>query len=476
MEQLYAAAEMATLPFAWADAPLAQLSTAVAFPADQLKALLCLAAAYPVAAASRLLPTAGLKHALNVVVGVMMAQFVYGPQWVLSLVSATATYLLLRLWPSPAVVFVANMAFLAGLHLYRMHVDYMGWTMDASTSQMLLLIKLTSFAYNLHDGTRGAAAAQLSPTDSPQLASVKRTRRALAIAEFPSLLEYFGYVYCFPTFLAGPAFEFQEYMDAVTGARLVASGKVTRKPSPVRAALTKLTLALGFIAVLGTCGHLSDVRAAMANADSEPLTTTAARVYLALLLTRVKYYTAWKLAEGATVLSGAGFEGFDHDGEPKGWNGVSNVDVLGFELAENIRDLTRAWNKGTQQWLERYVYSRTGGSLLATYACSAIWHGFYPGYYLFFGAVPLATAVNRLARRHLRPYVVDSPLKPLYDVAGVVATALAVNYLATSFVVLSWTDAIAGFRAMSYAGHVGLIVAFVLFAIVPVRKLSAKKL
>ena len=95
------------------------------------------------------------------------------------------------------------------------------------------------------------------------------------------------------------------------------------------------------------------------------------------------------------MLTGAGFEGFDADGNPKGWNGVSNMDILGFELAPNIRDLSRSWNKGTQVWLERYVYSRWGNSLLATYSCSAIWHGFYPGYYIFF--LTCTCALTRMA-------------------------------------------------------------------------------
>jgi hypothetical protein len=37
-------------------------------------------------------------------------------------------------------------------HIYRLYVDYMGWTLDFTGPQMLLVIKLTSFAYNYYDG------------------------------------------------------------------------------------------------------------------------------------------------------------------------------------------------------------------------------------------------------------------------------------------------------------------------------------
>lgn len=478
-----ALAELATpLKFSLVNARLAAVAEAVGFPADQLRALLCFALAYPLADALRRLGSPAAKHCLNVVVGVGMAQLVYGSQWLLSLASAVVTYALLLVAPAhlaPRLVFVFNMGFLAALHLYRMHVDYMGWSMDATASQMLLLIKLTSFAYNYYDGTAGAAAAQSDETDSRQAAQLKKTRRALAVRELPSLLQFFGFVYSFTTFLAGPAFEYRDYVDAIEGANVAVDGdkrhtRSKRVPSPVGPAMAKLALGLAFIALLGLSGSHADVRAALSPDSS--LAIRWVRVMVALFLTRVKYYTAWTLAEGATILSGAGFEGFSADGTPKGWGGVSNVDILGFELAHSVRDLTRAWNKGTQRWLERYVYSRNNNSLVITYACSAGWHGFYPGYYLFFGAVPLATAVNRLARRHVRPYFMtpsgDAPLasKWIYDLVGMISTSIVVNYLATSFVVLSWEDAINGFAALRFSGHAAMVSAYLLLSAVPVRK------
>lgn len=33
----------------------------------------------------------------------------------------------------------------------------------------------------------------------------------------PNPLEFFGYIYCFSSILAGPAFEYKEYINAVTG-------------------------------------------------------------------------------------------------------------------------------------------------------------------------------------------------------------------------------------------------------------------
>lgn len=47
---------------------------------------------------------------------------------------------------------------------------------------------------------------------------VLKARRAYAIRSVPNPLEFFGYVYCFSSILAGPAFEYSEY-DACTNGK-----------------------------------------------------------------------------------------------------------------------------------------------------------------------------------------------------------------------------------------------------------------
>lgn len=71
--------------------------------------------------------------------------------------------------------------------------------------------------------------------------------------------------------------------------------------------------------------------------------------YVSLFFVRMKYYFAWKVAEGSCVLAGFGFQGYKEESdEVVGWDGVSNMDVLGFELAGNTTEAARAWNKGKE--------------------------------------------------------------------------------------------------------------------------------
>ncbi|CAH0482719.1 unnamed protein product [Peronospora belbahrii] len=474
---LAALSEAATpLRFIVVNDQLSHLSEISGLPVDQLRCVTCLLAVYPLAILVRKLPSITMKHWLHICVGISIAQFVYGAGWLHSLLSSLLTYAMVYVLPperAPVMVFLANMTYVAALHIHRMRVNYMGWSMDATASQMLLLIKLTSFAFNYHDGTV-ASATTVKEGDSQHMKRVKQSRKQFAIPQIPSLLEFLGFVYCFTTFLAGPACEYKEYSDAIHQTRFIDKKGIRRNVSPTRAAMSKLVLGLGLMGLLVQFGALADLKEILSD-ENQSMLIKWGRLFIALFLTRAKYYVAWKLAEGATVLAGTGCEGFDEQNNPKGWDGVSNVDILGFELGANVREISRAWNKGTQNWLERYVYTRTGNSLLATYSVSALWHGFYPGYYLFFLTVPLATSVNRLARRHVRPYVVNSAIKPLYDLVGMICTAMVVNYLAVSFVVLSWEEAVAGYRSMRFCGHVGLVLCYLLLTFVPIKKSTDSK-
>lgn len=46
---------------------------------------------------------------------------------------------------------------------------------------------------------------------------ILKARRTYAIRSVPNPLEFFGYVFCFSSILAGPAFEYSEYEACTNG-------------------------------------------------------------------------------------------------------------------------------------------------------------------------------------------------------------------------------------------------------------------
>lgn len=62
------------------------------------------------------------------------------------------------------------------------------------------------------------------------------------VAQLPNPLEFLGYVYCFTTFLAGPAFEYSEYANVMNETAFANKNdpKNSKKPTSVLAALWRL--------------------------------------------------------------------------------------------------------------------------------------------------------------------------------------------------------------------------------------------
>jgi lysophospholipid acyltransferase len=75
--------------------------------------------------------------------------------------------------------------------------------MDHTAPMMVLVMKLTSFAWSCHDGTK----------QDKDLSS--GYQKHFKIVQMPGLLEFFGFVFFFPCFLIGPSFQFKDYHDFI---------------------------------------------------------------------------------------------------------------------------------------------------------------------------------------------------------------------------------------------------------------------
>lgn len=209
--------------------------------------------------------------------------------------------------------------------------------------------------------------------------------------------------------------------------------------------------------------------------------------FFALLGEETKYYSVWKIAEAACILAGFGFEGVDEQGKIIGYRGVENVDILGFDFATCIAGKSRAWNKGTQAWLERYVYRRTNNSLFATYFVSAIWHGLYPGYFVFFLSIPLLTSVERLFRAKINPLVIPTfnPRDPssmpkgivptLYTIFCWTGTTISLNYFGQPFSQFSFENSMRALGSYYFIPYFACFVMYGLLSAIPTPRGNKEK-
>ena len=338
---------------------------------------------------------------------------------------------------------------------------------------MVLVMKLYSLGYNLYDG-------ELLAKGTENRASKKCA--SVAVEETPSILEYLGYTFNFSTILAGPAFEFKIYKDACDGTSLYdKNGKPLGKiPSAVLPSLKPFVtsvICMGlFVVGNGKYPLLdpTDPQNATPVVITEEFMKNAwayryAYTWVALFCIRFKYYFAWKNAEGACNIYYCGFEGFDDKGEPKGWEHSNNIDIIAFETAPNLKTLSAAWNKKTANWLGKYIYMRTGGSLMATYGMSAFWHGFYPGYYMFFLSIPFVTICERLGRKKLSPRFSSSKWSP-YGILCMLSTSLIVQYMIQPFQLLAFGWAWENWKGHYFFGHILVAIFYIVVSNIPTPK------
>lgn len=459
---------------------MAVAADAIGMDVETVSYVLGLLVCYPLGIIMAQIPFGMARHLFSFLLGAFLLQFTLGVQWIHQLISSLVAYAMILILPRTTlktVLPVFAMLYMTAGHLHRQYVNYLGWDLDFTGCQMVLTMKLYMIAYNLYDG-------ELLAKGIDDRAAKKCS--AYALKDAPNLLEFLGYTFCFSNLLAGPATEFSVYEKAVDGSIFKMKNGTHKTPANSLATIRPLLesfVALGSFLYLGSRFPLLDPIDPQRNTPfiltesflTKPFLVRYFHAWMGLLCVRQKYYFGWKNAEGAQNIWYAGFDGWDDNGEPKGWETSSNVDIIGFELASDVQNMSKNWNKKTSFWLTRYVYIRTAGSLLAVYSMSAFWHGFYPGYYMFFLSVPLATVCDRLAKKKISPYVPPtSSLYPIYSAFGTLATTVTINYMILPFVLLAGSWSYETYKSFYFFGHAGCMAAYCLLSILPSPKMKEK--
>ena len=446
---------------------------------------------YPLGIVMKALPFGKLKHLFSCFLGCVVLQFVLGNEWIHLFITSVLSYTFLSILPpkvSRIVVPAFAMTYCVCGHLHRQYTNYMGWDLDFTAAQMVLTIKLYSLSWNIYDGSLIATSRQGGGKKPEELPRATKQYAEFALAECPDLLDYLGYTFCFSNVLAGPAFEFKTYQNAANGTLFQSSEKGRQKkklPSVWKHVLyplaTSVACLLFYVFISSKLPVMDPVNpqknrpiplakgSGYSIYDDVPAWRRLIYLFFALSFQRAKYYFAWKNAEGACNLWHAGFVGYDEEGEPiEVWENTVNVEILKCEAPSNIRMGTKFWNKKTALWLSRYVYSRVGGNLLLTYFMSAFWHGFYPGYYLFFLSLPLLTACERMGRKKLTPrFGRGGGRFSAWGIVSILTTQVFFTYCTMPFLLLSWEWSIELWRYYNFAGHILMVLFYVVCSLLP---------
>lgn len=301
----------------------------------------------------------------------------------------------------PWIGFVFLMVHMSVNQLHRQLVGNPA-IMDITGVQMVLVMKLSAFCWNVADG-------RLPEKD---LSDHQKER---AIKTLPNLLDFAGYVLFFPSLMIGPSFDyvdFRRWLDCtvfevpsgIDPAKAPPTRKKRKIPRSGTPAMWKAgTGVFWSVLFLIFSGYYYPEAMLDDGYMKHSFTKRVWIMYAVNVTARMRYYTAWSLAEGACILSGMGYKGIDPATGKISWDRLKAVDPWMVESAQNTRAYLGGWNIGTNNWLRNYVYLRVTPrgkkpgfqATMATFVTSAIWHGFYPGYYLTF---VLASFVQTVAK------------------------------------------------------------------------------
>jgi len=463
---------------------LAPLAAKVGLPVDQFNFLACqllaLLLSYPF---RKLLHPAlvgpAVRHLFSVVVGLSLAYFCFGYQVIHLFLLSSVAYACMRLLApsvSQRVVLVFALSYLSVVHIYRMYYDYGGYTLDVTGPLMIMVQKVTALAYSVHDGT--VADDKLTPD--------QREQRCVRI---PSLVEFYSYMFYFHGIMVGPLCFYADYKRFVEGKnyrRDPATGEWSDSVTPPEETPSPLFPFLQKLVYTCLCAYIMMVVIPQQGAEMliDPA-WIAAHGFAYRLWVMVKnigwirgrYYFAWVLADLINNCAGLGYSGTDPKTGREKWSLCKNVDVRRLEMATSLKVNVESWNKLTAIWLRRIIYDRLPPSvnLYGVYFVSALWHGFYPGYYVTFFSVAFLTLAARKVRRNVRPFFQTSPqLAMVYDVITWTCTRISCPYLAAPFIFLSLRNTWTFYSSYYFSVH---LAAAALILVLPEGKSSrpAKK-
>ncbi|KAF2128503.1 MBOAT-domain-containing protein [Dothidotthia symphoricarpi CBS 119687] len=472
------------------NAPFEYVGSSIGTSPDELKLVFSFYLSYPLAAILKRIPDKQpwQKNAFVITVSLFYLVGLFS-LWTgirTLFISAAGAYAIASKINSPYMPWI-GFAFLMGHmsvnHIYRQSIDDPS-SVDISGAQMVLVMKLTAFCWNVQDGR--LPDAELSDFQKEH-----------AIRTMPSLLDYTGYVLFFPALMAGPAFDYCDYSQYITTTMFTlppgtdpAKAPATRKKRKIPRSGTPAT-------IKGLYGTLWIVAFLKFSAWYYPsfflgdeymkygLLRRVWQLYMFGLTVRMKYYGVWSLSEGSCILSGIGYNGLDPVTGRAKWDRLTNIKPIEIETAQNARAFLGFWNINTNQWLRNYMYLRVTPkgkkpgfrATLATFVTSAFWHGFYPGYYMAFVLASFVQTTAKNGRRLIRPFFLTpdgkSPLpsKKYYDIFTTILTQLVFSFTVAPFIFLGFSDTLKVWARVYFYTLFGIAASFALFSkSLPLRK------
>lgn len=424
------------------------------FSEDQIRLLSIIIVSFPLAFIMSLIKNILIRKYFNIVCGLTMQILMYKESYINIIISTLIVYsickraIITKNKLIGTIVMIYTFIHLSILHLYRQIFDYGSWRMDITLLFMMLSLKFISFGFSVDDGL-------YSNEENNQIAKINEN---FVIKEI-NFIDFVGYVVFFPSSLMGPFFEYRKYVDYIN----VQNG-FENVPFTLVYAFKRFCLAVAFCIIYIFIKNIMTV-------DNFFESENKIFVFSILMCQKYKYYIGFLFAESICIVSGISYK---ESTEMNNFDGIVNVHIVPCETSFSVKHFFQHWNISVHNFLKRNIYLRYVVSSqqfhqnskkndemsdkknidqktnlkaqLITFAASAIWHGFYPSYYIIF----IHFAIGMIVEKQIEDIKKIHPnrvVSILFRIVFIIGFFLIGNYL---FGVLEALDFSKCVKFMSY--------------------------
>eukprot|EP01025_Chloroclados_australasicus_P031139 TRINITY_DN3141_c0_g1_i2.p1 TRINITY_DN3141_c0_g1~~TRINITY_DN3141_c0_g1_i2.p1 ORF type:complete len:490 (+),score=42.82 TRINITY_DN3141_c0_g1_i2:298-1767(+) len=405
--------------------------------------------------------------------GLLLVYYPFGNEIFLAMPPILLTYAAMVFAPKSCgqMAWAINFPYLMAWHMINAsgHAWQQG-DIDFTGGQMVVTLKIIAIAISRADGVADSSKTLTVYAQSKRLDRV------------PSLLEYFSYTFAYGNLLAGPFFEYKDFLNFISREGDWSEEKDKPKIKfPVYKTLYYVASALAIFAInqlLEPTYNLGSWK----EIDRLPYLQRYLLVYIVLITYRLRYYFVWTLAELSLIMSGLGFQGYEKDqaGQmvPK-WDRCNQAQLFKVELCDSCARVPQHWNIATGTFLRRYVYERQTGTpfmnMMVTQIVSGVWHGLFPGQIMFFCFSAILFQASKVIYRFEKALLPGWAAQSIpWTVLKIIFTSWALNSTATSFVMVGFDSSLYIWREMNYAAHIACLILTLLGPLIPNYKKKPK--
>ncbi|KAI9298725.1 MBOAT-domain-containing protein [Neoconidiobolus thromboides FSU 785] len=495
------------------------LSNLIGVPQNVLRLLITVLLGYPIASIYKnklILPIANispsqqteLRNYYVTLTGLFLAILFNGLDIKHSFITISMTYglcyglggILKNRKLAVVAVWLFNATYLLTGYYAHMGVDYdLTWTMP----QCVLCLRMMGFGFDYYDGeekkekkekkekeisnqskeTQPETSVLEKKANTPVVPSMPKKKQPVSfsgetkLVELPKFSHFLGYSYFFSAFLVGPQFSFSLYQKFINNENLSLDHENQLPKGSESAAMKCFIKGIAYLALQ----QVLDLYFPAAYLLTEEYTqlNLIMRILVLWITGRGlinKYLGIWQLNEGACILSGISFNGYNQQGDAE-WDGLTNIDTYAFETATSLDEIIACFNINTNFWIKQYVFKRLRFlnskylSQLGSLVFLSIWHGFHSGYMVTFILEFFDTFIEKKLQTQLKPWTTKltegSVSRKIVNFMCYLYTSFALLYAIIAFGLLRPSLYLHVYYQVYFIGHIGVILAFAVTVYLP---------